>query len=406
MVVNAQIPEKMSYQAIIRSSSGELVTNKTIRMRISILQGSADGTVVFDEVQSPVTNAIGMVGVEIGGGIGTNGSLSGIDWANGPYFIKCETDPDGGSNYTITGISQLLSVPYTLHAKTAERLIGDITETDPVFNSSAAASITAIDTARWNAKIGNYTETQNLADVVAKNNSANGQIKNLVDPTDSQDVATKKYVDEVVLIIRILNSGVSDVDGNHYNAVIIGNQVWMASNLKTSRYIDRTVIPYVTDAAEWKSRTAPAYCWYNNDSATFSNPYGALYNWYTIETGNLCPIGWHVPAHEDWTDLINYLGGENIAGGKLKETATAHWLSPNTGATNESGFTAVPGGYRSYYDGNFDLSGTQSYYWSSTPLAAASVLFLAMFYNLNAVNISDFYKTMGMSVRCLLDINH
>lgn len=145
----AQAPEKMSYQAVIRDAGSNLITNQTIGMRISILQGSASGTVVYTETKTPTTNANGLVSIEIGGGTG----FSSIDWANDIYFIKTETDPNGGTNYTITGTSQLLSVPYALHAKTAENISGGITETDPDFNASIAAGITGNDTTYWNNKL-------------------------------------------------------------------------------------------------------------------------------------------------------------------------------------------------------------------------------------------------------------
>lgn len=127
----AQSSEKMSYQAVIRNSSEALVTNTTVGMKVSILKGSATGTAVYVETQTPTTNANGLVSIEIGGEAG----FSDIDWANDIYFIKTETDPTGGTNYTITGTSQLLSVPYALHAKTAETVTGGITETDPVFTA-------------------------------------------------------------------------------------------------------------------------------------------------------------------------------------------------------------------------------------------------------------------------------
>ncbi|WP_346864335.1 hypothetical protein [uncultured Draconibacterium sp.] len=130
----AQSPEKMSYQAVIRNSSDALVINTQIGMQISILQGSANGTAVYIETQEPTTNANGLVSLEIGAGT-TNDDFTSIDWANGPYFIKTETDPTGGISYTITGTSQLLSVPYALHAKTAETILGGITETDPTFTA-------------------------------------------------------------------------------------------------------------------------------------------------------------------------------------------------------------------------------------------------------------------------------
>ncbi len=149
----AQSPEKMSYQAVIRNSSEALVTNTTVGMQISILQGSATGTAVYVETQTPTTNANGLVSIEIGAGTVVSGTFASIDWANGPYFIKTETDPTGGTTYTITGTSQLLSVPYALHAKTAESITGGITETDPIFIASPANGITTSDITNWNNKL-------------------------------------------------------------------------------------------------------------------------------------------------------------------------------------------------------------------------------------------------------------
>lgn len=133
--VFAQAPEKMSYQAVIRDASDNLVTSQTVGMQISILQGTASGTAVYVETQSPTTNANGLISIKIGDGTVQSGDFTNIEWANGPYFIKTETDPAGGTDYTITGTSQLLSVPYALHAKTAESVSGTITETDPVFTA-------------------------------------------------------------------------------------------------------------------------------------------------------------------------------------------------------------------------------------------------------------------------------
>src|SRR5690554_4506774 len=133
--VFAQAPEKMSYQAVVRDGSNALVSSTAVGMQISILQGSATGTAVYVETQTPTSNINGLVSLEIGSGTVVSGDFTTIDWANGPYFIKTETDPTGGTSYTITGTSQLLSVPYALHAKTAETVTGGITETDPVFTA-------------------------------------------------------------------------------------------------------------------------------------------------------------------------------------------------------------------------------------------------------------------------------
>ncbi|MCK9639351.1 MAG: fibrobacter succinogenes major paralogous domain-containing protein [Prolixibacteraceae bacterium] len=144
----------------------------------------------------------------------------------------------------------------------------------------------------------------------------------------------------------------TDLDGNIYKTVIIGAQTWMAENLRTTKCKDGTPIPYVADANAWYNLYTPGYCWFNN-LIIYKTSRGALYNWYTIDTGKLCPVGWHIPAVAEWKILIDYLGGEIVAQGKLKETGTSHWLSPNTNATNESGFTALPGAIR-YYDGSYD----------------------------------------------------
>ncbi len=147
-----QSPEKMSYQAVIRDAGDNLITDTEVGMQISILQGSASGEEVYVETQEPTTNANGLVSIEIGTGT-TSDDFSAIDWADGPYFIKTETDPEGSTNYTITGTSQLLSVPYALHAKTADTVTGGITETDPVYESSVASGITGEDTTNWNNKL-------------------------------------------------------------------------------------------------------------------------------------------------------------------------------------------------------------------------------------------------------------
>ena len=148
-VVFAQSPEKMSYQAVVRDGSNKLVTNTFVGMQISILQGSKGGTAVYTETHTEKTNANGLISIEIGTGT-TSDDFSAINWASGPYFIKTESDPVGGSNYTITGISQLLSVPYALHAKTADNVTGTTSETDPVFGAHVANGITSTNISNWN----------------------------------------------------------------------------------------------------------------------------------------------------------------------------------------------------------------------------------------------------------------
>lgn len=145
----AQAPQKMSYQAVIRNASNNPVANSAVGMKISILQGSASGIVVYAETQTATTNANGLVSIEIGAGTLVSGNFATIDWSAGTYFIKTETDPTGGTSYTISGTSQLLSVPYALHAKTAQSITGTITESDPLYSASVAKKVTAADTTKW-----------------------------------------------------------------------------------------------------------------------------------------------------------------------------------------------------------------------------------------------------------------
>ena len=195
----------------------------------------------------------------------------------------------------------------------------------------------------------------------------------------------------------------TDIDGNVYKTIQIDNQVWMAENLKTMKYNDGTAIPLVTDSTAWSSILTPGYCWYGNDSVTHENPYGALYTWYAVNTGKLSPTGWHVPTDAEWTTLKTYLGGENVAGGKMKEAGTGHWLSPNTGADNSSGFTTLPGGSR-FYDGSFLGMGYFGYWWSSTENSSSCAWQRSLSYNVAGVGHSSLHsKLNGYSVRCVRD---
>jgi uncharacterized protein (TIGR02145 family) len=215
-------------------------------------------------------------------------------------------------------------------------------------------------------------------------------------------------VDEVTQNPTIGKPGpnITDSENNTYKTVFIGTQQWMAENLKVSKYNDGTVIPNVTDNTAWSQLTTGALAYYNNDVANNSK-YGKLYNWFAVSpttngNKNVCPSGWHVPTDAEWTVLKDYLGGENIAGGKMKEVGTTNWISPNTDATNKSLFTGLPGGFRGS-DGFLDVS-LGGFWWSSSEsdVGSASLLLLSSFSG--EFNRSyRFYKGTGLSVRCLRD---
>jgi uncharacterized protein (TIGR02145 family) len=196
--------------------------------------------------------------------------------------------------------------------------------------------------------------------------------------------------------------------------VTICNQVWATRNLNVSTYSDGTIIPQVTDPYQWSQLSTGAWCYINNDPSTEA-VYGKIYNWYAVAgiynfastfdptlRKKLAPTGWHVPTDDEWTTLTTCLGGENVAGGKMKETGTAHWISPNIGATNASGFTGLPGGFR-FVDGSFTGIGGSGGWWSRLEYDFGQ----AWDRSLNNSNFITYrylrIKKAGNSVRCVRD---
>jgi uncharacterized protein (TIGR02145 family) len=202
-------------------------------------------------------------------------------------------------------------------------------------------------------------------------------------------------------VITGIQSTVTDPEGNIYKTIGIGYQEWMTENLKSVVYRNGTdSIPIVEGDSLWGTLTTPAYCWYGGDSTANYSVYGALYNWYAINTGNLCPTGWHVPTNDDVTELISYTGGAGAAGGLLKETGTGHWNTPNTGATNKYGFTARGGGKRAA-DGVFDFVKVEGNWWTSTEYSTLNASYLNILFNYGNSFQAYMHKRTGMSVRCV-----
>jgi len=533
--VFAQSPEKMSYQAVIRDDGDALIANTDIGMQISIRQGTPDGTAVYTETHTPTTNANGLVILEIGTGT-TSDKFSLIDWSAGPYFIKTETDPDGGTDYTITGTSQLLSVPYTLYAKTAAAY----TETDPkvgantenylskwdgtalvtstIFDngnigigtndpskmleiSKSSGSGTQIDLIDLNSqddgsgsgskirfRTSNNSNTLARIGVIDENlfggaiqfevNQAgeasdettevmrinklghvgigtvtpstlldvNGVITatganftgttTVPTPVDPTDAATKAYVDALIARTEVLATGFTDSrDGNHYDAVKIGDQIWLAENL--------AYLPEVHSNAEFETQgnnSQPGYGVYGYDGSDIAtaksqanySTYGVLYNWWAAMDGagssssnpsgvqGVCPTGWHLPSDAEWTELENYLiaNGYNYDGttsgnkiAKSMATSTGWTSSTNIGAVgntdypdkrNASGFSALPGGYRGDH-GNFGNAGNNLTWYSATENSTDYVMIRSIYCIYSYVDRYKSKVAYGYSVRCLRD---
>ena len=205
---------------------------------------------------------------------------------------------------------------------------------------------------------------------------------------------------------------VRDLDGNVYRVIMTESGVWMADNLKTFKFNDGTPIPINRDRKGWDKIKSPAYGWYSSD-VKYCETYGAIYNWYAVSTGKLCPAGWHVPTEEEWNDLMDYAGtpqksGDNPA--KLKEAGTAHWKAPNTGATNEVYFNALPAGEISYFYSDAE-PGTMTNWWTSTEDTQnlnpgekpANAIVVGLKYNFHAKTQGTYQKESALPVRCKLD---
>jgi uncharacterized protein (TIGR02145 family) len=379
---------------IFTTSSATVGGNVTVDGGVTVTERG----VYWGTSQNPETTGTKL---QIGNGTGSfSTSLSGLI-PNTPYYIKAYATNSVGTSfgYEISFTTNPITVP--ILTTTA---MSSVTQTTAISGGNVTGDGGANVTARgvcWST-----SANPTIADNHTSDGTGTGIfISNLPGLTINTKYYLKAYAtnsietaygNEIIFATKGAIGTVSDVDGNTYSTIMIGTQVWMTENLKTTKYNDGTSIPKVTGDAAWLSLTTPGYCWYNNDSITYKTPYGALYNWYAVNTGKLCPTGWHVPIDADYLITEAYVGSNS--GGKMKETGTIHWQSPNTGATNETGFTGLPGGQR-YSD--FRLIGYTAFWWSATEYSATHADVGILYYDSGIMDGDWYKKQCGFSVRCL-----
>jgi uncharacterized protein (TIGR02145 family) len=330
------------------------------------------------------------------------------------------TGLSGGSNYYVRayainnfGISYGVEIPFTTLFGLATLTTNNVIAQSITASSGGNITDNGGSTVTARGVVWNTTGTPTISNSRTTDGSGTGSyVSNMTALSPSTTYYVRAYAtnstgtaygNQQTFTTNATSQTVTDIDGNTYNTVQIGTQVWMSENLKTSRYRNGGSIPYVVGNSDWQALTTGAWSNYNHDAA--NDPiYGKLYNWYTTLGDTLCPTGWGVPTDDEWTTLTTYLGGESVAGGKMKTIGTAYWNDPNTGATNESGFSVLPGGYR-FSIGSFYNIRNSAVVWSATEFDNyfAWVRFL---YNYNSNVYRDYdinNKSSGASVRCLRD---
>lgn len=291
-VAFAQSPQEISYQVVVHGAGGILVKNRLVGIQISILQESSSGIVVFSERHQATTNANALASIAIGKGTAVIGSLASIDWSTAIYFLQTQIDPTGGTNYTQTLVSQMLSVPYSLFAAKSD-----------------------------------YNSVVNKPDL---------------SPLASRVQFDSVYSKAKFMIADTANT-VVDYDGYRYPVVKIGSQFWLGKNLRTTHLNDGTPIANLIDSSAWYSTASPAYVWPGNSVNFGKYEYGALYNYSAVTSNKLCPIGFHVPDSSDIALLASNFTIKTLAG--LLDGSGKYWTSTlgfTAGANNSSKFSALP----------------------------------------------------------------
>ncbi len=374
----AQSPQGIPYQAVMRNADGSVMASSAVNLTFMIHDGSATGTVVFQESHSLSSNAQGLVSCVVGNGVVSQGNFSNINWGGGAKFLHVMM----GS--TDLGTQQMLSVTYALYAE----------------NVGVRVSAT-----------GDTLEIGNNSVIVPGLSAANPQVQDNGGLGAQVLVGNNTCANEYISATSCGGQTSLTYDGRSYDLVEIGGQCWFAENLATDQYRNGDAISTGLDDLTWQNTTEGAYSIYNNDPAN-NVTYGKLYNWFTtVDSRGLCPTGWHVPTDCEWMYLEGSLGmsvadqegvGDRGAGVGGAMKSLFYWSSPNFGASNSSGFTALPGGYR-YFGGDFGTIGNVGFWWSSTSSSNNSSLYRDLSFDDSGVYRVNYGSNFGFSIRCLKD---
>ncbi len=428
----AQSPQAFKYQAIVRNNNGEILDNQNVSFQISILQSSAVGPAIYLETHQTMTNEFGLISLEIGNGTVESGTFESIYWRDGLFFLRVRMDPNGGTTWQEMGITQLVSVPYALYSEstgdtstwrkngtndlyydqgnvgigTMSPSVSAILEVNSTEKGILIPRMTNAQIATLGSTLGTLEEGMivfNLEDIKLEYWDGS-KWKTMVTKTSSPGSSSDGT--------GFCSEGVTDFDGHKYKTVKIGDQCWMAENLKSTHYANGFTITY----------NYP----YDNDVGN-AHTYGRLYIWEAVMNGasssnsnpsgvqGICPDGWHVPSDAEWKELEMTLGmttteadgadwrGTHSEGRKLKETEEAFlWVDDANRGINNSGFTALPAGRRDIA-GIYTYLAQRTYFWTTTEFSIDNAWYRALVYNNGGVYRYNYFKGNAYSVRCLKD---
>jgi uncharacterized protein (TIGR02145 family) len=378
-----------------------------VSIRLTFKKGGSSGPLVYCALHQDVSNANGFISLQLNRnvlGTGCNGAPSTtfetIPWKEGGFWMEVEYQTVPNTPFTSLGQLELASSFYAFAAGSAEKVNG--VRLDGANNGDVLSY--NLSTGQWEPKpSGSGLPTGTTGTMLVHN----GTSWTVLPAGRQGHVLTfchgKPNWGPCNFNLSLLYGTMSDIDGNTYKTIEIGTQTWMAENLKVSKYRDGTSIPTGLDGTTWQAATTGAYSiydddvLYNNDSAT-NTTYGKLYNWYAVvDSRNLCPVGWHVPSDAELTNLKNFIGGD--PGGRKLISTSSLWTAPNY-STNESGFSGLPGGYRTI-NGTYQHVSNSGHLWSTTETTAP---FSRLMNAGGSFSTSTIYgKRSGLSVRCLKD---